>query len=255
MSSKRLFRSALLCLVVGLSGPTGAAADEFLEHYSRGLNLYKAEQYAQAISEFEAAYAHKQLPRSLFNIARSYLKLGKAQEALTYFKRYKELEPSPPPSIQSLLNEGVEQAEKLLAALSKPAAAPPTAESPPASGPPEHPEPEPAPLLTPELVKAPPPAAKVDAPRPPRPRWRLAVGGTGIGVGAGLIGLGISALAVDGQCVSPPPPLQTCQLDFDTRGIGAGLTVSGVVLLGAGVVLIALPERRPRPAPPPSSTP
>lgn len=258
LSSKRLFRGVLLCLLFGLSWPTAAPADEFLEHYSRGLNLYKAEQYVEAIGEFEAAYAQKQLPRTLFNIARSYLKLGKAQEALTYFKRYHELEPNPPQSIQNLLNEGIEQAQKSLAALSRPAAAPPPApEQPPAALATEHPEPEPtpAPLLSPLPATPPAPAVKADAapPRPPRPRWRLAVGGTGIGVGAGLIGLGASALAVDGQCISAPPAMQTCQLDFDTRGIGAGLTVSGVVLLGAGVVLMAIPERRARPAPPHSA--
>lgn len=229
--------------------PAAAVADEFLERYTRGLNLYKAEQYGPAITEFEAAYAQKQLPRTLFNIARSYLKLGKAQEALTYFKRYKELEPNPPASIQNLLTEGVEQAQKLLDAMAKPAVPPPPAETPPA-GASDSPEVEPSPA---PLTPLPPAAltAKVAAPpRPPRPVWRLAVGGTGIGVGAGLIGLGASALAVDGQCISAPPPLSPCKLDYDTLGVGAGLTVTGVVLLGAGVVLMAIPERRARPTPP-----
>jgi hypothetical protein len=81
-----------------------------------------------------------------------------------------------------------------------------------------------------------------------RPVWRLAVGGSGLGIGAGLLGLGISALAVDGQCIGTPAPLTPCQLDFDTRGIGAGLTVSGVLFLGAGVVLLALPPRPARAA-------
>lgn len=251
LSSKRLFRGYLLLLflaVVSTLLPRTAAADEFLERYSRGINLYKAEKYVEAISEFEAAYAHKQLPRTLFNIARSYLKLGKAQEALTYFKRYKDLEPSPPQSIQNLVSEGVEQAQKMIEAL-KPAAQPPPEPTQPVAQPgtPEtkgaEAEPEPAPLA------APPPAPKLNVPPPraPRPIWRLAVGGVGIGIGAGLIGLGASALAVDGQCIGTPPPLQPCKLDFDTIGIGAGLTVSGVVLLGAGVVLLAIPGRRERP--------
>ena len=248
-SGLRLFLGVSLGLSLGLLIPAAASADEFLEHYTRGLNLYKAEQYDPAIKEFEAAYAQKQFPRTLFNIARSYLKLGKAQEALTYFKRYKELEPSPPASIQNLVTEGVEQAQKLLDALAKPAVSPPT-ETPPA-GATDSPEVEPSPApLTP--LPAPALTAKVDAKpsRPPRPVWRLAVGGAGIGVGAGLIGLGASALAVDGQCISAPPPLQPCKLDYDTLGVGAGLTVSGVILLGAGVVLMAIPERRVRPTPP-----
>ena len=49
---------------------------------------------------------------------------------------------------------------------------------------------------------------------------------------------------------SAPPPLSPCKLDYDTLGVGAGLTVTGVVLLGAGVVLMAIPERRARPTPP-----
>ena len=121
LSNKRLIWRCLFCLVFlfwGLGRPARAGADEFLAHYSRGLNLYKAEKYHEAIAEFEAAYAQKQLPRTLFNIARTYLKLGKAKEALTYFQRYKELEPSPPPSIQSLVTEGVEQAQELLGGIS-----------------------------------------------------------------------------------------------------------------------------------------
>lgn len=261
LSNKRLIRRFLFCLRLvvlvslglGLGRPAPAAADKFLEHYSRGLSLYKGEKYQEAIAEFEAAYAQKQLPRTLFNIARTYLKLGKAKEALTYFQRYKELEPSPPPSIQSLLTEGVEQAQKLLAAMSKPES-PPAPESAPASpAPPESaspPAPEsPPPAHAATAEPAPSELVVVAPPRPSRPVWRLAVGGAGLGIGAGLVGLGISALAVDGQCTSAPAPMQLCQLDFDTRGIGAGLTTAGVLFLGAGIVLMALPPRPARSEP------
>ena len=237
--SKRLIWRCVFCLLLGLMVPRAVAADEFMDHYSRGLTLYRTEQYQESIAEFEAAYAKKQLPRTLFNIARAYLKLGKAQEALNYFRRYQELEPHPPESIQTVVTEGVAQAQKLLAVLNKPP-------DPPPPDPPEAVPPTVVPTVVPPPVEPPPaPLATVPKVLPPtRPRWRLALGGAGIGVGAGLVGLGISALTVDGQCISAPMALQPCQLDFDTRGIGVGLTVSGVVFLGAGVVLLALPPRR-----------
>lgn len=78
----------------------------------------------------------------------------------------------------------------------------------------------------------------------PRPRWRLAAGGAALGVGAVLAGLGSSALSKNGQCVPDSYVGMDCQNLYTTDGIGAGLLVGGVLLLGGGVTLLALPGAR-----------
>lgn len=85
------------------------------------------------------------------------------------------------------------------------------------------------------------------APRPlvwqrQRPRWRVALGAIALGVGAGLVGFGVSALAIDGGCVSDPvAPSLACQRRYATQGAGIGLVVPGALLLGAGVAALATP--------------
>lgn len=75
--------------------------------------------------------------------------------------------------------------------------------------------------------------------RAPRPTWRLALGGVALGGGALLTGFGISALAVDGGCVSGA--MGPCARVFETRNVGLGLTVSGAALIGTGLVLMIVP--------------
>ncbi len=103
--------------------------------------------------------------------------------------------------------------------------------------------------LTLELSPAPQPvvaAGPLTAARPrgraPRPRWRLAVGGTAIGVGLGLGIAGAFGVAADGQCITPPEAADgACPLLYDTTPVGGAAVGLGVALLGAGIVLIALP--------------
>src|SRR5262245_37910126 len=72
--------AVLLCLVPASARGRG---DEALRaHHDQGMRLYRDRQYTDAIEEFEAAYALRQLPRLLYNIARSYFQLGRAREAL-----------------------------------------------------------------------------------------------------------------------------------------------------------------------------
>jgi hypothetical protein len=80
-----------------------------------------------------------------------------------------------------------------------------------------------------------------------RPLWRLATGAAALGVGALFVGLGASALAVDGHCVNNGPagevlpPNCADQRFYMTATPGIGLTVSGAVLMVGGAVLLALP--------------
>lgn len=75
-----------------------------------------------------------------------------------------------------------------------------------------------------------------------RPRWRIGLGIAALAVGAGLTGFGASALAVDGSCVGTPvAPVLACDRRYDTSAAGIGLVVPGGLLLGAGIVLLAVP--------------
>ena len=98
-----------------------------------------------------------------------------------------------------------------------------------------------------------PPAARPLIWQRQRPRWRLALGVIALGVGAGLVGLGASALAVDGGCVSDPvAPSLACERRYATGATGTGLVIPGALLLGAGVVALAIPgPLRQVEAPPP----
>ena len=77
---------------------------------------------------------------------------------------------------------------------------------------------------------------------PSRPRWRMGFG-VGVGlVGALVLGFGIPALAVDGRCIQAPSlPGEVCPRQYDTRTLGAALTVSGGALSLGGLLLAIWP--------------
>lgn len=78
----------------------------------------------------------------------------------------------------------------------------------------------------------------------PRPRWRLGVGVAASALGVALVGLGGSALSVNGSCVPDSFVGGQCQSIYMTTGIGSGLLVSGLLLVAGGVTLLALPGKR-----------
>lgn len=85
--------------------------------------------------------------------------------------------------------------------------------------------------------------------REPRPRWRLIAGSIGMGVGAVLMGFGVSALSIDGKCVSEPTGIaRYCDNLYDTTAAGSSLVgVGGAVLVGSGILLAwpGKPKQRP----------
>ncbi|HNN95846.1 MAG TPA: PEGA domain-containing protein [Pseudomonadota bacterium] len=86
------------------------------------------------------------------------------------------------------------------------------------------------------------PPAPLGRERGPRPVWRLAVGGTLLGIGVGLAVAGGVGLAKDGQCTSEPEIAGgNCELLYRTALPGGVALGGGLGLVGAGVVLLALP--------------
>lgn len=80
---------------------------------------------------------------------------------------------------------------------------------------------------------------------PSRPRWQLGLGASLLSLGGVLIGFGVPALVLDGQCVRKAElPGAPCPALYDTRTLGIGLTASGGALALAGLVTLVWPPRR-----------
>ena len=96
--------------------------------------------------------------------------------------------------------------------------------------------------LLPALTAKVEPATQVRWIVQPRPRWRLALGGVLLGAGAVVGGFGVSGLSVDKGCMQSSDP--GCTREYQTGGIGGGLLGVGIGVVGAGVVLMAIPGSR-----------
>jgi tetratricopeptide (TPR) repeat protein len=68
--------------------------DAFDRHYNAAMESYRHADYARAIAEFEAAFAIDAQPMLIFNIAQSYRKAGRLDEALRNYRDYLQRDPS-----------------------------------------------------------------------------------------------------------------------------------------------------------------
>jgi len=90
-------------------------------------------------------------------------------------------------------------------------------------------------------------AAQTPAARPQvRSTWRLVLGGVLAGGGLLTAAMGVSALSIQGQCDETMPSVdgKPCPLIYSTRGIGGGLLGTGLAVTAAGVLLMAIPDRK-----------
>lgn len=78
-----------------------------------------------------------------------------------------------------------------------------------------------------------------------RPVWRLTLGGVLLGSGLFLGGVGISGLITAGRCKDPGADPTGCTPYYDTGPTGGALLGVGAALTITGVVLLALPPKAP----------
>jgi tetratricopeptide (TPR) repeat protein len=80
------------CLVIVLAGSQAQAAVENVEvarqHYETAVQFYDLGRFEDAIREFESAYAAKQDPAFLYNLAQSFRRLGDSKRALELYKNF-----------------------------------------------------------------------------------------------------------------------------------------------------------------------
>jgi tetratricopeptide (TPR) repeat protein len=77
-----------VALVAPASDVWAQQAETFEAVIARAAAKYEAKDYAGAIEEFKRAYEIKQVSNLLYNIARTYEKMGKFEEALEYYDRF-----------------------------------------------------------------------------------------------------------------------------------------------------------------------
>lgn len=97
-------------------------------HRENGFQLYEAKNYADALTEFEAAYATRAEPRLLLNIGRSLFRLDRPGEALQRYQQFREQSPALDAATQESLARYITEAEAAKAAQDeshKPLPAPP----------------------------------------------------------------------------------------------------------------------------------
>ncbi len=125
---RALATAALLAIAaVATAAPPEAAAPSaasgsFQQHYEAAVQLFLSERYPEALKEFEAAYAVRQLPRLLINIGTTHRKLGEAKAALSAYEAYLRIEPNPDPEVKKKLDEALSQVHAMLNVAAAPTA-------------------------------------------------------------------------------------------------------------------------------------
>lgn len=223
--------SALVLLFTLLGGTAQAVPEDACikdekckEHYTKGVKLYKEELFDEALTEFQAAYAARQMPLLLVNIGRTMQKLGRPKDALSHYERFLRAEPKIDPETKKRVEDYITQVKALI-------------ESEPAKA--DQPNPAQA---TPATPAAPPPPA----PPPPGRNLMLAGGAVAlVGVAGLLTGVGLFAASNSAYGSFQNTTDEFDKLAFRKRAqdLGNGSVVSyilGTVALGTGGALIGV---------------
>lgn len=195
-------------------------------HYLRARNLSRDGNFDGALSAYEAAYRRKSVPWLLISIGRTLHKLGRPADALQYYTRYRQEDPSPNPTRLQRVDEYRKQAETDLAAAAKPVTPTPPVPSPQA-GAPTTAKPDPAPD-----------AGQVQS--PPAPADAGLLGSQPAGVGSTSATARQPEPSVSpGTATAEPGPVAAPAARSGRKALVVGLGVSGGLLLVGGALGIA----------------
>ena len=115
---------ALALLVSSTARAQDPDADAARQHYKAATGHFAVGEFAEAASEYEAAYKLHQDPALLFNAAQSRRLAGENQKALVLYKNFLHLYPSSPnvPAVR----EQIDKLQEAIAAENKAKTSPPT---------------------------------------------------------------------------------------------------------------------------------
>jgi tetratricopeptide (TPR) repeat protein len=201
--------------------------DKCKDHYTKGVKLYKEELFDEALTEFQAAYAARQMPLLLVNIGRTMQKLGRPKEALSHYERFLRAEPKIDPDTKKRVEDYIVQVKALI-------------DSEPA-------KPDKPAVATPQVPTTPTPPP----PAPPPPGRNLMIAGgavAALGVAGLLTGVGLFAASNSayGSFQSTTDEFEKLAFRDRAQGLGNGSVVSyilGTVALGTGAALIGVGAR------------
>ncbi len=197
------------------------------EHYTKGVKLYKEELFDDALTEFQTAYAARQMPLLLVNIGRTMQKLGRPKEALSHYERFLRAEPKIDPDTKKRVEDYIVQVKALI-------------DSEPA-------KPDKPVVATPQVPTT--PVAPPPAPPPPGRSLMIAGGAVAaIGVAGLLTGVGLFAASNSAFQSFQGTTDEFDKLIFRDRaqGLGNGSVVAyilGTVALGTGAALVGVGAR------------
>jgi hypothetical protein len=108
-----------------------ARADEYQDHVGRATTLAQSEQYREALAELQAAYALRQSPALLFEMARVQQQLGDARGAADSYQRFLAADDGSDPAKRAQAEAALAQLRSITGAAPTGAPAPSREEPPP----------------------------------------------------------------------------------------------------------------------------
>jgi tetratricopeptide (TPR) repeat protein len=91
-----LITSLLAAVGAGTARAGGGDDKQARELYERAEKSFNVGKFAEALTDYQAAYEAKPLPGFLFNIAQCYRNMGNYERARFFFRRYLAVEPHAP---------------------------------------------------------------------------------------------------------------------------------------------------------------